>query len=577
MANATLKTVNKELLDCLMSNKVKIIFICLFLLGSGIRAVDVWRPVDGSVRNSWRECDIASIARNYVHEGMNLLYPRIDWRGDGPGFTEMEFPLYPWTIAVLYKIFGFHEVIGRFISYAFSLLAMVVFFRFTRYLMPDLGAIVASTFFVLSPLVVRISNSLQPEGLMFLCYVLAVYSFVRWIDEDSRKYYWIAMFATSLAILAKANAAHIGSFFAVVILTHEGFGVLRRARIWIFAFVSLFPAALWYIHAHNLWLKYGNSLGVSNEYHWVGWDFFTDPSFILGISRLEILYVWMPTGMLIMGFGVISRANRKEVRYGLYWLCAIFLYYLIAARTTRDTWAVYYHVVSVPPVAILMGAGVEAIYPFTKHFKKNIESIITPVVATTILTLTGILIQSKLMILSVFMGFSIIMVIIFFPNYVGDDNPTSDGGQFNLLYKMVIYFSAICLSATFLFQIRQVSYDIHPDQMKEKYECALNFASDIPKNSLIVASGGTCMDDTGYPVAYNASYFFYWLDRKGFNICLQEQSIDALKSLANRGARYFVAEKSALKTKPGFEHDLRGEFKLLQECPEAFLFELTST
>jgi hypothetical protein len=44
---------------------------------------------------------------------MYILYPRIDWRGDGPRYAEMEFPIIPWTIAALYKIFGYHEVIGR--------------------------------------------------------------------------------------------------------------------------------------------------------------------------------------------------------------------------------------------------------------------------------------------------------------------------------------------------------------------------------------------------------------------------------------------------------------------------------
>lgn len=147
-------------------SKIKIIVLCLFLLGSGIRAVDVWRPADGRIRESWRECDIASVARNYYREDMNLFYPRIDWRGDGPGYTEMEFPLYPWAIAILYKIFGFHEVIGRLLAYVFSLLAMGLFFQLARYLLPDLAAIAASLFFVLSPLAIRISNSLQPEGLM---------------------------------------------------------------------------------------------------------------------------------------------------------------------------------------------------------------------------------------------------------------------------------------------------------------------------------------------------------------------------------------------------------------------------
>ena len=43
---------------------------------------------------------------NYYREDMNLLKPKIDWRGDGPGYTEMEFPIYPWLIAGFYKIFG---------------------------------------------------------------------------------------------------------------------------------------------------------------------------------------------------------------------------------------------------------------------------------------------------------------------------------------------------------------------------------------------------------------------------------------------------------------------------------------
>jgi hypothetical protein len=67
---------------------------------------------------------------------------------------------------------------------------------------------------------------------------------------------------------------------------------------------------------------------------------------------------------------------------------------------------------------------------------------------------------------------------------------------------------------------------------------------------------------------------FYWLDRKGFNICVEQQSVAALRLLAERGARYFVAEKDALKQKPGFEMELRAAFPLVAECDEAYLFQL---
>ena len=84
-----------------------LLLICLFILGAGIRAIKIERPVNTP---SWREADLSSIARNYYREGMNLFAPRIDWRGSGPGYTEIEFPLYPWSIAVLHKIFGYHEL-----------------------------------------------------------------------------------------------------------------------------------------------------------------------------------------------------------------------------------------------------------------------------------------------------------------------------------------------------------------------------------------------------------------------------------------------------------------------------------
>ncbi len=508
--------------------RMKMIILCLFLLGAGLRAVDLWRAVDGSVRESWRECDIASIARNYYREDLNLFYPKIDWRGDSPGYAEMEFPLYPWTIALLYKIFGFHEVLGRLLSYLLSLLVMGIFFHLAHYLLPDLGTLAASLFFVFSPLTVRISNSLQPEGLMFLCYVLAAYAFLRWLDDDSWTYYGIAVSATAFAILAKATAAHIGVFFAILLLLQQGVGALRRVSVWMFAIMSLLPGALWYRHAHHLWLTYGNSLGVSNEYHWIGWDFFSNPKFILKIGRSEVFYVWMFTGVLVAGLGIVFSRNTRAGRYSLSWFAALSLYYILAARTTGDSWAAYYHVVSVPAVAILIGLGTETIGDWVKAGEKQ------------------------------------------------QHRPFPAGSRFHRWNPLMVSVAVISLILTFLLQAWQLYKDVHPADMQRLYACALKFAPDIPPNALIISSGSHCQDDDGYPVAYNASYFFYWLDRKGFNICVEEQSLDHLRAFIQRGARYFIAEKWALQNKPEFEVELREHFQVLQECSGAFLFELTA-
>jgi len=63
---------------------------CIYLaavlvLAAALRAPALGRGIDqGTPLLQWRETDIAAIARNFEREGMNILYPCIDWRGTGP-------------------------------------------------------------------------------------------------------------------------------------------------------------------------------------------------------------------------------------------------------------------------------------------------------------------------------------------------------------------------------------------------------------------------------------------------------------------------------------------------------------
>jgi hypothetical protein len=102
------------------------------LLALALRAPDVWRPIDGTTWQPWRETDVGAIARNFLREDMNILHPRIDWRGDGPGLVEMEFPIYPWTVALVYRAFGYAEPLARVVSLVLSLLTCAAFFCLAR-------------------------------------------------------------------------------------------------------------------------------------------------------------------------------------------------------------------------------------------------------------------------------------------------------------------------------------------------------------------------------------------------------------------------------------------------------------
>lgn len=208
------------------------IYVPVFLVGAGLRSTDLARPVDSG---DWRESDVSAIARNFSQEGMNILYPRIDWRGDGPGYAEMEFPLYSWTIAVISGFVGHQELVGRVIAYCFSIIAFLAFLLLARDLLPTWSALLAGVFFAMSPLLIKMATALHPESLMFAFYLISVLTFLRWLRKGSSADYWAALVFTALAILAKSPAALLGILFALLVMSQHGLGVIRQGSLWLFA------------------------------------------------------------------------------------------------------------------------------------------------------------------------------------------------------------------------------------------------------------------------------------------------------------------------------------------------------
>src|SRR5438132_7731481 len=78
-------------------------------------------------RWSWRQSDVAAIARNFSEGGFHFAYPQIDWAGDAAGYVGTEFPILPFLAAICYKFAGIHEWIGRSESVIFFAISYAVF------------------------------------------------------------------------------------------------------------------------------------------------------------------------------------------------------------------------------------------------------------------------------------------------------------------------------------------------------------------------------------------------------------------------------------------------------------------
>src|SRR5215475_10710140 len=81
---------------------------------------------------SWRQSDVAAIARNFFENGFRFSRPQIDWAGGSAGYVGTEFPILPYLAAICYRFAGIHEWIGRSQSVVSFAVSLPFFFLLVR-------------------------------------------------------------------------------------------------------------------------------------------------------------------------------------------------------------------------------------------------------------------------------------------------------------------------------------------------------------------------------------------------------------------------------------------------------------
>jgi 4-amino-4-deoxy-L-arabinose transferase-like glycosyltransferase len=311
----------------------------------------------------WRQADTASIAHNFVGS-YDLFYPQINWGGAGPGYVETEFQLYPFVVSLLYALLGERLWLGRLVSLSLTIPTSVLFYLLARRALGPKIAVWSLAFFVISPLYIRYSSAFMPEATVLFFYVAALYLFQKWLDEQRPSILLAASITTSLAILVKPTSIHIGLIFALLAIKQYGWGVLREWVVWLSALISLVPSVLWYLHARNLYLKYGNTFGLlsGGDSKFGNLDYWFGVHFYLSIARLDTKWVLAGVGAILFLVGFML--SLKERRYPLlrFGLVTILIYYMIVARYAQEEWGIQYHIYAVPFSALGVGIGFDWLY-----------------------------------------------------------------------------------------------------------------------------------------------------------------------------------------------------------------------
>src|SRR5881398_1543164 len=207
-------------------------------------------------RWSWRQSDVAAIARNFEENGFHFTHPQIDWAGDAPGYVGTEFPILPFVAAICYKFAGVHEWIGRLQAVIFFAASLPFFFLLVREIFGDTAAIWATFFYSFAPGNVFAGRSFMPDVPSLSLALIGLYFFLRWINDGKSRAFFLAAITISLSILTKPTSVVIAAPLLFLVWQKWRWNFAKRCDLWLFAAIMVLPSVAWYWHAHQIAEKF---------------------------------------------------------------------------------------------------------------------------------------------------------------------------------------------------------------------------------------------------------------------------------------------------------------------------------
>lgn len=167
--------------------------------------------------HQWRNCVSASVAWNYAYQG-EFLHPRThNLQADSltSDISVTEFPVLYYTVGMLYRVFGTHEIIFRLVQILIGFTGLFFLFRLGLLLYRNiLYALIPPLVIFTSPIYVYYINNFIPDAPSLSIACIAFYFFYLYNSNGKSRDFLLSMGFFTLAGLIKTPALLL--YFAIV-------------------------------------------------------------------------------------------------------------------------------------------------------------------------------------------------------------------------------------------------------------------------------------------------------------------------------------------------------------------------
>lgn len=342
---------------------------CL-VIAFGMRLYGLTNPV--ADWHAFRQADTASVTREYVKRGINLLEPKYhdlsniqSGQDNLEGYRMVEFPFVNGSIALLVRSLPFLDlvVLSRFTSVLASIGTLVTLYFFLRAVADDRTAKLSAIVFALMPFAVYYSRVILPEPFMLFFSMLSLLGFVYWLRTNSILWYATSVTSLALALLLKPFVVFMAPVYLALLWFEDGWKAIKRWQLVPYGILAVAPFWWWRDWISNYpsgipasdWLF--NSDGIRFRPAWFRWLFF---------ERLtKLILGW--TGVLFLVANVFS-FNKQTWIFGFWWLGMLAYLAVFATGNVRHD---YYQVLLIPIIVISIARGFWILHDSLSAFLKN--------------------------------------------------------------------------------------------------------------------------------------------------------------------------------------------------------------